>query len=352
MSGSPIKTSSLMLRASCRLWLLGVLCITLVAAALCSLQVGVLPLTLTQTLQGFLHGPDDTATGAALWLIRLPRLVLAVLIGAALAQTGAAMQGLFRNPMADPSLLGISSGSALAAAIIIVLGKSIAPTVTDLSRWLPLACFVGGVATAWVVARLATIRGQTRVATLLLAGLAINALVNAAIGLLSYLADDGALRTLTFWMFGSLGKVSWSDIAWSAPFLLMPLFVLPRYAHSLNALLLGEAEAGHLGIAVESAKKWLMFWIVLAVSVSVSLAGVIGFIGLITPHLLRIVIGPNHRLLLPASALLGSILLLCADMASRVLIAPNEVPIGILTALIGAPFFLGLLLRYRQTVEA
>lgn len=325
-------------------------------AALWSLSTGVLPISIMRTmgdLIAFGQPTDATIESATILLIRLPRLVLALLIGAALAQSGAAMQGIFRNPMADPSLLGISSGAAFAAALIIVLGKHVTLiSAQQLSYLLPFACFAGGIAAAWLVARLATVNGYTRISTLLLGGLAINALINAGIGLLSYMADDTALRSLTFWMFGSLGKASWEEIWVALPFILIPLFLIPRYAQSLNALLLGEAEAAHLGINVEQLKRRLMLLVILAVSTSVSLAGVIGFVGLITPHLLRLWAGPDHRLILPASALLGGLLLISADVVSRILIPPAEIPIGILTALIGAPFFLVLLLRYRSSVEA
>lgn len=296
---------------------------------------------------------NQSTDAAAILLIRLPRLILALLIGAALAQSGAAMQGIFRNPMADPSLLGISSGAAFAAALIIVLGQRLPWLQSfNLTYLLPLACFTGGILTAWLVARLATTNGYTRVSTLLLGGLAINALINAGIGLLAYLANDTALRSLTFWMFGSLGKAGWDEILIALPFILIPLLLIPRYASALNALLLGEAEATHLGVDVEKLKRRLMLLAILAVSTSVSLAGVIGFVGLITPHLLRLWAGPDHRLLLPASALLGGLLMICADVVSRLLMSPAEIPIGILTALVGGPFFLVLLLRHRNNPDA
>jgi iron complex transport system permease protein len=300
-----------------------------------------------------LFSSESSPDATAILLIRLPRTVLALLIGAALAQTGAVTQGIFRNPMADPSLLGVSSGAAFAAALVIVLGPGLAAFDSHrLPYLLPVACFCGGAFIAWIIARLASVDGYTRISTLLLGGLAITALINAGIGLLSYLANDTALRSLTFWMFGSLGKAGWDEILIATPFILIPLLLIPRHAAELNALLLGEAEAAHLGVNVERVKRRLMLLVILAVSTSVSVAGVIGFVGLIVPHLLRLWAGPDHRLLLPASALLGGLLLTGADIVSRTLIAPSEIPIGILTALIGGPFFLALLLHYRKRAES
>lgn len=281
--------------------------------------------------------------------IRLPRLVLALLVGAALAQAGAAMQGVFRNPLADPGLAGISSGAALAASTVIVLGGLSGLGLH--SAALPVAAFAGAAGAAWCVSRMAQVNGYTRVGTLLLAGLAVNAVAGAGLGFLSYVADDVALRSLTFWMFGSLGKAGWGEILVFGGLLLVPVLLLPRDARALNAMLLGEAEAGHLGVDVERLKRRLMLLVLLAVASSVALAGIIGFIGLVVPHILRLWAGPDHRLLLPASALLGAALLVLADLGARLMLAPAELPVGILTALIGGPFFLALLLRNRGSAE-
>jgi iron complex transport system permease protein len=189
------------------------------------------------------------------------------------------------------------------------------------------------------------------VATMLLAGLALNALAGAGIGFFSFIADDLALRSLMFWMFGSLGKAGWDEIALAAPLLLAALLLIPRDARALDALLLGEAEAGHLGVEVECVKRRLLLLCVLAVATSVSLAGIIGFVGLIVPHLVRLWAGPGHRLLLPASALMGAALLVLADLGARTWLAPAELPIGVLTALVGGPFFLALIVRYRNSAE-
>lgn len=284
--------------------------------------------------------------------LRLPRLLLGLLVGAALAEAGAAMQAVFRNPLADPGLVGVSSGAALAAVAVIVLGQQAHWSLLPMRWALPLASFAGGALTTLLVLRLASLDGVARTGTLLLAGLAINAVAGAGIGFLTQIADAGALRSLSFWMFGSLGKAGWTELLAGAPLLLLALLALPREAGALNALLLGEAEAGHLGIDVERLKLRVLLLVVLAVGTSVALAGVIGFIGLIVPHLIRMACGPDHRLILPASALLGGTLLSLADTAARLVLAPAELPVGILTALIGGPFFLALLLRYRHLSEA
>jgi iron complex transport system permease protein len=324
-------------------------CLLLAAAALGSallaLAVGPLNIPLPRVLGALgLPLPADDIERAALLHIRLPRVVLALLVGAALAQAGAAMQGLFRNPLAEPGLVGVSSGAALAAVAVIVLWHA-PPWV------LPAATFAGGLAAAWFVARIGSSNGYTRVATMLLAGLALNALAGAGIGFFSFIADDLALRSLMFWMFGSLGKAGWDEIALAAPLLLAALLLIPRDARALDALLLGEAEAGHLGVEVECVKRRLLLLCVLAVATSVSLAGIIGFVGLIVPHLVRLWAGPGHRLLLPASALMGAALLVLADLGARTWLAPAELPIGVLTALVGGPFFLALIVRYRNSAE-
>lgn len=280
--------------------------------------------------------------------IRLPRALLGLAVGAVLALSGVAMQGLFRNPLADPGLIGVSSGAALGAAVAIV-GGAMFGGISD--AWSPyilsICAFAGGLGVTALVYRLGRRDGQTHVATMLLAGIALAALAGAAIGLFTYLADDATLRTLTFWNLGSLNGASYARL-W--PLLLITFAValwLPRRAKALNALLLGESEARHLGFAVEKLKRELVFCTALGVGAAVAAAGMIGFIGLVVPHVLRLAVGPDHRVLLPASALAGASLLLFADLAARLVLAPAELPIGIVTALIGAPFFLYLLLKSR-----
>jgi len=320
-----------------------------------SLALGPVSLPLADTLRAALRllglplaGEGLAQTELILGQIRLPRTLLGLLVGAVLALCGVAMQGLFRNPLADPGLIGVSSGAALGAAIAIVGGAALGGLPQAFAPYLLSACaFAGGLVVTSLVYRLGRRDGETHVATMLLAGIALTALAGAAIGLFTYLADDATLRTLTFWNLGSLNGASYPRL-W--PLLLVTAAValwLPRRAKALNALLLGESEARHLGFAVERIKAELVFCTALGVGAAVAAAGMIGFIGLVVPHLVRLLVGPDHRVLLPASALAGASLLLLADLAARLVLAPAELPIGIVTALIGAPFFLYLLLRGR-----
>lgn len=321
------------------------------AFALITGSFGIGTAELVDALSRPLNRSGDPAA-SVIWDLRMPRALLALLVGAALACAGAAMQGLFRNPLADPGLVGVSSGAALAAVAAIVCAHRLNLPVTLLPLATPIAAFCGGLLAAALATQLAQIQGLTRTTTLLLAGLAINAIAGAGIGLLTQLADDAALREATFWLFGSLAKSGWTELSIGAPILLMVLVLLPREARALNALLLGESEAQHLGVNVEALKRRVMGLIILAVAICVALAGIIGFVGLIVPHLLRSLLGPDHRLLLPATVLGGAALLGFADIAARSVLAPGELPVGILTALIGGPFFLALLIRLRGRVES
>jgi len=280
--------------------------------------------------------------------IRLPRTLLGLAVGAVLALSGVAMQGLFRNPLAVPGLVGVAAGAAVGAAVAIVGGAWLGGMPDAFAPYLLSFCaFVGGLGVTALVYRLGRRDGQTNVATMLLAGVAMTALGGAAVGLFSYLADDATLRTLTFWNLGSLNGASYERL-W--PLLLVATGVavwLPRRAKALNALLLGESEARHLGVDVERLKRELVFCTALGVGAAVAAAGLIGFIGLVVPHLVRLLAGPDHRVVLPASLLAGGVLMLFADLAARLLLAPAELPIGIVTAFIGAPFFLFLLMRGR-----
>jgi iron complex transport system permease protein len=291
----------------------------------------------------------DPTQQAVLLAIRLPRACLGLLAGAALAASGAALQGLFRNPLADPGLIGVSTGAALAAAAAIVLGGMVAASMPiGLSgSMLPVAAFAGGLCATLVVYRIASCDGRTEVATMLLAGVALNAIAGAGLGLLVFASNDQQLRDLNFWLLGSLGGVTWDRLLPAAPFILLPTVLLPLLARQLNAFLLGETEALHLGFEVERVKRWIILLAALAVGASVALTGIIGFVGLVVPHLVRLMIGPDHRALMPASVLLGAALLLIADLFARTIVLPAELPVGILTSCIGGPFFLWLLVRRR-----
>lgn len=331
---------------------LGVLCLLSVWL---SLALGPVSLPLLDTVRaglrllGFPISEDGLQQAQMiLGQIRMPRTLLGLAVGAVLALSGVAMQGLFRNPLADPGLVGVAAGAAVGAAVAIVGGSWLGGMPEALAPYLLSLCaFLGGLAVTALVYRLGRRDGQTNVATMLLAGVAMTALGGAAVGLFSYLADDATLRTLTFWNLGTLNGASYERV-W--PLLLVAVAVavwLPRRAGALNALLLGESEARHLGIDVERLKRELVFCTALGVGAAVAAAGLIGFVGLVVPHLVRLLAGPDHRVVLPASLLAGGVLMLLADLVARLLLAPAELPIGIVTAFIGAPFFLVLLIRGR-----
>lgn len=311
------------------------------------LCIGAFPVSLSQILSaiGLSDAPLDDTTAAVLYAIRAPRVIAAFAVGAALAAGGAAMQSLFRNPLADPGLLGVSSGAALAAVSVIVLGERVMHIVPPGFRpWcLPVAAFLGGLAATILVYRIAAREGITLVGTLLLAGIAVNALASAGIGMLVFVADDQQLRTLIFWTMGGFGAVTWTAIIPALLVLAISVPTLLPTAHLLDALALGEREAGHVGVDVERLKIRLVTQVALAVGAGVAISGIVGFVGLLAPHIVRMMLGPAHRTLLPAAALFGGAFLVLADALARTLVSPAELPIGVLTALVGGPFFLWLL---------
>ncbi len=325
----------------------------LVFLSLLSVTVGPMSISLHDSIQSLFFRSQDIATHVNLVIhqIRLPRTVLCLLVGAILAICGVVMQGLFRNPLAEPGIIGVSAGASLGAAIAIV---ALASWQVD-NYWfglltLPFCAFVGGLLTTLFVYHLGTNQLGTSVTIMLLAGVAISALSGAGIGYLNFLADDQMLRDLTLWSMGSFAGANWQQIAIALFTLLVLIHFFYRRAMALNALLLGESEARHLGIAVQPLKRTLIVLCAAGVGVTVSVAGMIGFVGLVVPHLGRMLIGPDHRYLLPVSALLGALLLTCADMFARVAVAPSELPIGIVTALVGAPFFLYLLFKQKGKI--
>ncbi|MCR8922503.1 iron ABC transporter permease [Dasania sp. GY-MA-18] len=278
--------------------------------------------------------------------IRLPRALMAAIIGATLAVAGVMMQGLFRNPLADPSLIGVTSGASAGASLMIVLGAGSA--IGGVS-FIALGAFAGAVIATTIVYKLASSSSGTSVATMLLAGIAISALAGAFNSFFQYIADNHMLRQISLWQMGSLNGSNWQRLAMAYGVLGLLLCWLPRYSRALNAMLLGESEARHLGIYVDRVKRQIIILVALAVGVAVALSGTIAFVGLITPHIIRLLIGPDHRYLIPGSALAGAILLVLADAVSRIAIAPSELPIGVVTAILGAPFFLSLLRQQRNT---
>lgn len=339
--------------------LLVALVLLLVVAVLVGAGAGALPVPVASVLGVLLHKLGlstslafEPQQEAVVWAIRLPRVLLAVLVGAALGLAGAAMQGLFRNPLADPSLLGISAGASLAAVAVIVLEEKVLNMVSALpgaggagAYVLPLAAFAGACVATVFVYRVSRRGGRVRVSTMLLVGIATNGLAGAITGLFTYAATDAQLRSITFWGLGSLGGATWPTIAMLVPFLLVPLLFLPRLGKALNLLALGEEQAAHLGLPVARIKWQVIGLTTLAVGASVAMVGTIGFLGFLVPHVLRLLGGPDHRFVLPASALGGALVLLLADTLARTAVAPAELPIGILTALLGAPVFLWIVLR-------
>lgn len=275
--------------------------------------------------------------------LRLPRLLLAVFIGAILAQCGAVVQGLFRNPLADPGIIGVSSGAAVGAIVAIVVFPAVWGSWT-----IPTMAFVGGLLTTLLVYGLAQSKSGTSVLILLLAGVAISAFAGAAIGFLSYFADDASLRELNVWQMGSLTGASDANLWLAFTTMVLLMIAFQRRAQALNALLLGEPEARHLGIDVEQLKLQMIILTAVGVGVAVSCSGIIGFVGLVVPHLVRLATGPNHHFLLPLSALLGAVLLMCSDLLARLVVQPAELPVGLVTVLLGAPFFLILLIQQRK----
>ncbi|MCS2171381.1 iron ABC transporter permease [Scandinavium sp. TWS1a] len=303
---------------------------------LCATTFGALKLPLDILWRG------DSALRQIWFTIRLPRVLLALTIGGSLALAGCVMQGLFRNPLADPGLLGISSGAALAVAMWVVLPFSL-PMVLMLYAPM-LAAFLGSLAVTMVIFVLSQ-RNDNSLSRLLLVGIAINALCGAAVGVLSWLSNDAQLRQLSLWGMGSLGQAQWSTLLATASLMLPTVFILWRLAKPLNLLQLGDEEAHYLGVNVRQIQRRLLMCSALLVAAAVAVSGVIGFIGLVVPHLLRMWLGADHRAVIPGSVLVGAILLLVADTVARTLVAPAEMPVGLLTSLLGAPWFLWMIFR-------
>ena len=284
--------------------------------------------------------------------IRLPRTVLAVLVGGTLAVAGAILQGVFRNPLADPGLVGVSTGAAFAAVLWIVFGYSAAAYLPAIvaAFGLPFSAFLGSLASTVLLYRLATREGKTPVAMLLFAGIALGALAAAGTGLVIFVASDQQLREFTFWTLGSVGGASWPKVALALPFVCVLLAGSLSLRRGLDALALGEAEAFHVGIDTQWLKRVAIVLVAAGVGASVAVAGVVGFIGLVVPHLLRLSAGPMHGRLMIGCALLGGALLTASDIFARTVASPAELPIGVVTAIIGAPYFLFLIHRNRAAL--
>ncbi len=318
---------------------MSLLALLVLVVGIASLGVGSASIGFTDVLDVITGSSDGSFAHTIVWDIRLPRTLLAMLVGAGIAASGAAIQGLFRNPLADPALIGVSSGAALFAAAFLVFGArfSSLPGLTT-------SAFAGGLLTTWLVLEVGR-RGGT-ISAMLLAGVAVNALAISGIGLLSYLSTDIQLRSVAFWALGSLNGADWTGVLMAGliPFIVAMLF---RERHNLNAITLGDREATYLGVSVSALRIRIVVLTALAVSIGVALTGVIAFIGLVVPHLVRLALGSTHQVVIPGSALLGALLLLIADTMSRTLFSPAELPVGILTSRIGGPFFILMIVKQK-----
>jgi iron complex transport system permease protein len=321
---------------------LGVVCVVAAAVGAFSIPAGEVLGAIGRRI-GLLSGDAaDPLADEVLWEIRFPRVALAVLVGASLGCAGATMQGTFANPLAEPGIVGVSSGAVLGAVAQIVVGFAPLGAFT-----LPVAAFVGGVAAVAAVYASARSDGRTEVVTLILTGVALNAMLGAVIGLLTYVSDDAELRSITFWTLGSLAQATWPKVAAIAPFAVVGVVLATSRARGLDLLALGERPARHLGVPVERFRIVMLGVTAVLTAAAVAVSGIVLFVGLVIPHLVRMVVGPGHRVLLVASTLGGALILVLADLVARTVVAPSEIPLGVLTSLIGSPVFFWQLRRTR-----
>ncbi|WP_345472446.1 iron ABC transporter permease [Glutamicibacter ectropisis] len=319
--------------------------------ALISAGVGQMQISVPEILASIAHRvgldwgtlPEQQFAQQALWTIRFPRVVMAIIVGAALAAGGVLMQGVFGNPLAEPSVVGVSSGAAAFACTSIAFGLSIFGNWTTI-----IAAFLGGLLATALVYLTARHSGRTEVVTLVLTGVAINAIAGACIALMTFLSDTSAREEIIFWQLGSLNGTMWNNVVSAGPIALIGIIFAMTQTRKLDLLALGERPARHLGVNVERLRKEVIVIVAFLTSAAVAFAGVIGFVGLVVPHILRMALGPGHRLLLPASVMGGALLLLVADTVARTLVANADLPIGMLTALVGGPFFFWLIRRTRR----
>ncbi len=301
----------------------------------------------SEQLWQWLHGNGDIYTTTIIEKLRLPRALLAGSIGAILAVSGTVTQGLFRNPLADPSLIGVSAGAAAGASIVIVLLNQNQWNLSGLSL-VSLGAFAGSIIVVSLVYRISTDALGTSVSTMLLAGIAFTFLAGSLTSLLEYFADNEMLRQITLWRMGGLEMADGQKVALVGSVGIVIFIVLNRQATALNALLLGESEARHLGISVNRVKKIIILCVAAGVGISVAIAGTIAFVGLVVPHIVRMSLGPNHTTMIPMTACIGALTLLIADVIARTAIAPAELPVGLVTAFIGAPVFIAMLIQRKQ----
>ena len=328
-----------MRKSSQPILLLG-LFILLLILMIYSANSGALKLSFTQLM----NLPFDDPLWNIWCNIRLPRIILAIIVGMALASAGAVMQGLFRNPLADPGLLGISSGASLMVGMTILFPAVFPPIMMLYGKM--VAAFAGSLFICALI-YLYSLNEQCNLAKMILLGVAINAIIGAVMGGLSYISDESQLRQISLWSMGHLGKGSWDLVIVSLSLIFPALLCLIKLAHQLNILQLGDEDAHYLGINVERTKRYLLLLCAVLIGTSVAVSGIIAFVGLVVPHMIRLQIGANHKWLIPGSALGGACLLLLADTLARTLVAPTEIPVGLLTSLIGGPYFLWLILRHK-----
>ncbi len=322
------------------------LMIGLIITILSSLAIGPANIPFITVFKILFHFPQSWPDKHSVIVldIRLPRVLLAGLVGSALAVAGCAMQGLFKNPMASPYILGISSGAAFGASLAIVTGISIGSGFLSV----PLMAFIFAIITIFIVYKIAQVKGKAPMETLLLSGIAVGAFFTAQVSLMKYVAGD-ELRSLIFWLMGGFWASSWDKVAIAFPLICLGVAVILFFSRDLNIMLMGEDHAVDLGIDTESVKKIVLVFASLITAAAVSVSGIIGFVGLIIPHIMRLIVGPDHRILLPSSCLVGAIFLIWTDTLARTILQPTELPVGIITASLGAPFFL-FLLRKRKRI--
>ncbi len=325
-----------------------ILFIFLVVAAFLGLSCGPSGMLLSQLWSGWAEFWSDPIMQSVMWDIRLPRVILGACVGAGLAVSGAVLQAFFRNPLADPGLIGISSGAALGAVAYLSLGG--AGLLVLGSFGLPLSAFLCGMVATALIYLLARSQGRVVAVTFLLCGIAVNAMLAAIMSYLIFLSDDQALRSITFWLMGSLGFASWKEVLAILPLVLSSLAVFPWLGKSLNLYLLGEVEAEQLGVNVGRVKFLIIALSAACVGAGVAVAGMVGFIGLVVPHITRMVLGADHRWVLPGSALLGAGIVILSDVLARTLVAPVELPLGVITAVIGGPFFMWLIFKEQKKI--
>ena len=338
--------------------ILSILALVLLVAVLLGLSMGAYHISIATILDNIKYAiigneHADSIAYNVFWYIRMPRVLMAVLIGATLAVAGVGFQGLFRNPLADAGLIGVGSGATIMAMCAIVLGNTVLINFQSVlgQYFLNIAAFSGALASIFLVYRLSRSHGKTQIAIMLLAGIALNAIVGAFSGMITLAAKDEQLRTITFWSLGSLGGSTWMNVTSLLPFAAVTLILMPFFGKSLNALSLGEQDAQSMGIPIERVKNIIMIVCAIGVGACVAMAGMIGFIGLVIPHIFRMLLGPDHKKLIIVSSFGGAILLVLSDLISRTILSPVEIPIGIITSLIGGPFFMYLLLKERYSPE-